>query len=90
MKNSRRFPFTSVFLRGIIKVLFSSTWEIPQYRLPQHVVDFEANLVRDLGVQVEFERSLSTADITVKRLVDEFDAAFIAIGLPTPKAKKLS
>ncbi|ERL86067.1 dihydropyrimidine dehydrogenase [NADP(+)] [Dendroctonus ponderosae] len=66
-----------------------STWEIPQYRLPQHVVDFEANLVGDLGVQVEFERSLSTADITVQRLVQEFDAAFIAIGLPTPKVNPI-
>jgi len=49
------------------------------------VVDFEANLVSDLGVKIQFERSLSTKDLSVKRLVDECDAIFIAIGLPNPK-----
>lgn len=49
------------------------------------MVDFEANLVRDLGVKIQFERSLSTKDLSVKDLVDEWDAVFIAIGLPNPK-----
>ncbi|KAF7266557.1 hypothetical protein GWI33_020065 [Rhynchophorus ferrugineus] len=62
-----------------------STWEIPQYRLPQTVVDFEINLVRDLGVQFEYGRSLSTKDLTVANLVNEADAVFIAIGLPQSK-----
>lgn len=34
---------------------FSSS-EIPQYRLPYEVVDFEIELMRDLGVKVGFEK----------------------------------
>ncbi|XP_066259662.1 dihydropyrimidine dehydrogenase [NADP(+)] [Euwallacea similis] len=66
-----------------------STSEIPQYRLPQLAVDFEAKLVRDLGVTIEFQRSLSASDLTVASLVKEFDAVFIAIGLPNPKIDKI-
>lgn len=69
---------------NIFFILFS-TWEIPQYRLPQSVVDFELNLVRDLGVQFEYGRSLSTKDLTVANLVNEADAVFLAIGLPQSK-----
>ncbi|XP_050301908.1 dihydropyrimidine dehydrogenase [NADP(+)] [Anthonomus grandis grandis] len=66
-----------------------SSWEIPQYRLPQHVVDFEVNLVRDLGVKTVFGRKLSVGDLTVEQLVEEFDAVFVAIGLPSPKIDRL-
>ncbi|CAG9760419.1 unnamed protein product [Ceutorhynchus assimilis] len=66
-----------------------STWEIPQFRLPQHVVDFEANLVRDLGVKVEYQRSLSSKDLRVDDLIKHYDAVFIAIGLPTPKINSI-
>lgn len=67
---------------------YFSTWEIPQYRLPQHIIDFEANLVRDLGVHIEFNRSLSTRDLTAEKLINDFDAVFLAIGLPVPKVIK--
>lgn len=43
-----------------------SSSEIPQYRLPVHVVNFEIQLVQDLGVKIETNRQLSTKDITVK------------------------
>lgn len=62
-----------------------SSSEIPQYRLPVEVVDFEVNLVKDLGVQFETGRALSTDDITVQKLIDEgTDAIFLGIGLPQP------
>ncbi|CAG9804575.1 unnamed protein product [Chironomus riparius] len=60
--------------------------EIPQYRLPYDVVEFEINLVKDLGVKFENGRSLSTKDITVQKLIDDGnDAVFLGIGLPQAK-----
>lgn len=64
---------------------FNSSFEIPQYRLPMDVVDFEINLVKDLGVRFETGRSLSTSDITLNGLIkDGADAIFLGIGLPQP------
>ncbi|XP_066997370.2 dihydropyrimidine dehydrogenase [NADP(+)] [Anabrus simplex] len=63
-----------------------SSSEIPQYRLPYEVVDFEVQLVLDLGVKVKTNSALSTKDITIKRLQDEgYEAIFLGIGLPQPK-----
>lgn len=62
-----------------------SSSEIPQYRLPVEVVDFEVNLVKDLGVRFETGRALSTDDITVQKLIEDgIDAIFLGIGLPQP------
>uniref|UniRef100_A0A1B0CRF4 Dihydropyrimidine dehydrogenase [NADP(+)] n=1 Tax=Lutzomyia longipalpis TaxID=7200 RepID=A0A1B0CRF4_LUTLO len=62
-----------------------SSSEIPQYRLPIDVVNFEINLVRDLGVKFETGRSLSVQDITVEKLLNSgTDAIFLGIGLPQP------
>lgn len=67
------------------KLNFSSA-EIPQYRLPFDVVDFEINLVKDLGVKFEMGRSLSTKDVTVQKLLDNgTGAVFLGIGLPQAK-----
>lgn len=62
-----------------------SSSEIPQYRLPIDVVNFEINLVRDLGVKFETGRSLSIQDITVQKLLESgTDVIFLGIGLPQP------
>lgn len=62
-----------------------SASEIPQFRLPIDVVDFEVQLVRDLGVRFEMGRSLSEKDIRVQALLDDgVDAVFLGIGLPEP------
>uniref|UniRef100_A0A1B0D4C8 Dihydropyrimidine dehydrogenase [NADP(+)] n=1 Tax=Phlebotomus papatasi TaxID=29031 RepID=A0A1B0D4C8_PHLPP len=62
-----------------------SSSEIPQYRLPIDVVNFEINLVRDLGVKFETGRSLSVQDITVQKLLEDgTDVIFLGIGLPQP------
>ncbi|KAG8231044.1 hypothetical protein J437_LFUL010923 [Ladona fulva] len=64
-----------------------STSEIPQYRLPYDAVNFELELAKDIGVKVEYGRSLCTSDITIKKLKEEgYKAIFIGIGLPHPKA----
>ncbi|XP_056632746.1 dihydropyrimidine dehydrogenase [NADP(+)] [Diorhabda sublineata] len=62
-----------------------SASEIPQYRLPINVVNFEINLVLDLGVKVETGRSLSSKDLTIENLLKTSKAIFIGIGLPQPK-----
>uniref|UniRef100_A0A2H1VIP2 Dihydropyrimidine dehydrogenase [NADP(+)] n=1 Tax=Spodoptera frugiperda TaxID=7108 RepID=A0A2H1VIP2_SPOFR len=64
-----------------------SSSEIPQYRLPYDVVQFEVDLVKNLGVKFETGRKLSTQDITVKGLLEDGHAAvFLGIGLPEPKS----
>lgn len=45
--------------------VFSSS-EIPQFRLPLDVVNFEIDLLKDLGVNIHTGRYLSENDITVK------------------------
>ncbi|XP_011641125.1 dihydropyrimidine dehydrogenase [NADP(+)] [Pogonomyrmex barbatus] len=63
-----------------------SSSEIPQYRLPYDVVNFEVDLVRDLGVKIELERSLSEEDLTIQGLQHAgYKAIFLGIGLPDPK-----
>ncbi|XP_014473773.1 PREDICTED: dihydropyrimidine dehydrogenase [NADP(+)] [Dinoponera quadriceps] len=63
-----------------------SSSEIPQYRLPYDVVNFEVNLVRDLGVKIELGRSLCEDDLTIQKLQDDgYQAIFLGIGLPEPK-----
>ncbi|XP_052776555.1 dihydropyrimidine dehydrogenase [NADP(+)]-like isoform X2 [Mya arenaria] len=62
-----------------------SSSEIPQYRLPYSVVDFEVQLMKDLGVKVETGRALSTKDLTLNKLRDDgYKAVFIGIGHPNP------
>ncbi|GFS94713.1 dihydropyrimidine dehydrogenase [Nephila pilipes] len=61
-----------------------SSSEIPQYRLPQDVVRFEVELMKDLGVKMEFDRSFGD-DFDLLSLKDTYKAVFIGIGLPEPK-----
>ncbi|KAL0127958.1 hypothetical protein PUN28_003308 [Cardiocondyla obscurior] len=64
-----------------------SSSEIPQYRLPYDVVNFEVELVKDLGVKIELGRSLSEKDLTIQGLQDSgYKAIFLGIGLPEPKS----
>lgn len=63
-----------------------SSSEIPQYRLPFDVVDYEVQLVRDLGVKIETGRALGTKDITVRGLQQQgYEAIFVGIGMPQAK-----
>ncbi|XP_076321601.1 dihydropyrimidine dehydrogenase [NADP(+)]-like isoform X3 [Tachypleus tridentatus] len=62
-----------------------SSSEIPQYRLPYEVVQFEVELMKDLGVQVEYGKALGR-DFTLMSLKEEgFEAVFLGIGLPDSK-----
>ncbi|XP_038601220.1 dihydropyrimidine dehydrogenase [NADP(+)] [Tachyglossus aculeatus] len=62
-----------------------STSEIPQFRLPYDVVNFEIELMKDLGVKIICGTSLSVNGLTIQTLKEEgYKAAFIGIGLPEP------
>ncbi|XP_013169290.1 PREDICTED: dihydropyrimidine dehydrogenase [NADP(+)] [Papilio xuthus] len=62
-----------------------SSSEIPQYRLPYDVVQYEVRLVKDLGVKFVTGRKLASDDITVDGLLQSGHAAvFLGIGLPEP------
>uniref|UniRef100_A0AC35UG89 Dihydropyrimidine dehydrogenase [NADP(+)] n=1 Tax=Rhabditophanes sp. KR3021 TaxID=114890 RepID=A0AC35UG89_9BILA len=68
-----------------------SSSEIPQYRLPYSVVDFEIQLARDIGVKIVTGKNLHTTDITVQKLHDEgAKAVFIGIGMPEAKRPAFS
>ncbi|KAK0157682.1 hypothetical protein PV328_011391 [Microctonus aethiopoides] len=63
-----------------------SSSEIPQYRLPYDVVNFEIELVKDLGVDIKCGRSLSIDDLTVGNLRElNYKIIFLGIGLPEAK-----
>ncbi|KAK6057252.1 pyridine nucleotide-disulfide oxidoreductase [Cooperia oncophora] len=63
-----------------------SSSEIPQFRLPYSVVDFEIQLARDIGVKIETGRALHKSDLTVEKLkASGAKAIFIGIGMPEPK-----
>ncbi|KAG9276514.1 dihydropyrimidine dehydrogenase a, tandem duplicate 1 [Astyanax mexicanus] len=60
-----------------------SSSEIPQFRLPYEVVQFELDLMKDLGVKVVCEKGLGENGMTLLSLKEEgYKAVFIGIGLP--------
>ncbi|KFR00409.1 Dihydropyrimidine dehydrogenase [NADP(+)], partial [Nipponia nippon] len=62
-----------------------STSEIPQFRLPYDVVNFEAELMKDLGVKIIFSKGLAMDGMTLRTLKEDgYEAVFIGIGLPEP------
>ncbi|KAM6262372.1 dihydropyrimidine dehydrogenase [NADP(+)] [Porphyrio hochstetteri] len=62
-----------------------STSEIPQFRLPYDIVNFEAELMKDLGVKVIFSKGLAMDGMTLRSLKDDgYGVVFIGIGLPEP------
>ncbi|KAF1658163.1 Dihydropyrimidine dehydrogenase [NADP(+)], partial [Aptenodytes patagonicus] len=62
-----------------------STSEIPQFRLPYDVVNFEAELMKDLGVKIIFSKGLAMDGMTLHTLKEDgYEAVFIGIGLPEP------
>jgi dihydropyrimidine dehydrogenase (NADP+) len=60
-----------------------SSTEIPQFRLPYDVVEFELSLLKDLGVHLQYNTTFGK-DITFDSLQkDGYEAIFLGIGLPS-------
>uniref|UniRef100_A0A803VY79 Dihydropyrimidine dehydrogenase [NADP(+)] n=1 Tax=Ficedula albicollis TaxID=59894 RepID=A0A803VY79_FICAL len=54
--------------------------EIPQFRLPYDVVNFEAKLMKDLGVKIIFRKGLAVDGMTLHTLKEDgYKAVFIGI-----------
>jgi dihydropyrimidine dehydrogenase (NADP+) len=66
----------------ILQICFFSAAEIPQYRLPYEVVDFEIQLMRDLGVEICTNRALSQSKgMTLTKMHESgVKGVFIGIG----------
>ncbi|MCL4542582.1 MAG: NAD(P)-binding protein [Deltaproteobacteria bacterium] len=52
---------------------------IPDFRLPEDVLDAEINRIKDIGVEFVFNSTVGK-DLMLERLKREFDAVFIGIG----------
>lgn len=63
-----------------------SSSEIPQFRLPYDVVDYEISLMQDLGVKIVTGKALDINNgVSINALKKEgYEAFFIGIGLPNP------
>lgn len=55
-------------------------WGIPQYRLPNNVLDHEIELIRRKGVTFEYNCRLGAA-ISLEKLRKDFDAVYIGVGV---------
>ncbi|XP_046913747.2 dihydropyrimidine dehydrogenase su(r) [Dermatophagoides farinae] len=67
-----------------------SATEIPQYRLPYHAVQFEIDLMCDLGVKILPNQSLGrNYTLESLRKQDKYDCIFLGLGLPQPKLSSI-
>lgn len=80
--------------RGVECIIFEKeskaggmlTFGIPEIRLPQEVIDHDIEQLKDLGVEIKFNHLVD--DDAWKKLMDEYDAIFVGIGLwkfPVPE-----
>ncbi len=60
---------------------------IPEYRLPRDILFKELSIVERMGVKFHFNTRIGR-DIPFRKVVDEFDAVFVAIG--AHRSKKLN
>ncbi|KAH3758833.1 dihydropyrimidine dehydrogenase [Pelomyxa schiedti] len=57
---------------------------IPEFRIPSYVTDFEAKLVTELGVKMEFGQVLGTSFTLESLKAKGFGTLFVGVGLPNP------
>ncbi len=52
---------------------------IPDYRMPRHLLQREADIVKDLGVEIEYGVKLGR-DVSLRELKEQYDAVFLGTG----------
>ena len=52
---------------------------IPEYRLPKAVIDKEVDILKEIGITINYGVKLGE-DITIKELQNNYDASFLALG----------
>jgi NADPH-dependent glutamate synthase beta subunit-like oxidoreductase len=62
----------------------TTRYGVPEYRLPRNIIEKEADIIRELGVNIKTGTAISNVDSLMR---DGFNAVFIAIG--TGKGVKL-
>lgn len=66
-----------------------SSLEIPQSRLPFDAISFEVQLMKDLGVKIEYGRELGK-NLSIEQLKHEgYEALFMGIGQPDPRRNQV-
>lgn len=53
---------------------------IPDYRLPQHIIDTEVENIEGVGVRIEYNKALGE-DFTLEELRSKFSAVYLALGV---------
>ena len=53
---------------------------IPNYRIPNELVDREVELIKKTGVEIECNSPVGKGGISLKKLKKEYDAVFVGIG----------
>ena len=59
-------------------------WGIPEFRLPNRIVDEEINLVEKLGIKIIYDTIVGKT-ISLDSLIKDYDAVYIANGANKPK-----
>ncbi len=59
------------------------TYGIPEFRLPNNIIEKEVNSIKDLGVNIETNTIIGTT-ITFEEIKEQYDAIFIGVGAGLP------
>lgn len=61
---------------------------VPVYRLPDEALDKDIDHIVSLGVEIRYNQRVG-ADVTLKELLDWYDAVFISTGLDVPSSMRI-
>jgi formate dehydrogenase beta subunit len=56
-----------------------AAWGIPDYRLPQNILYREVDIIKDMGVEIQYHTEVGK-DITLKEIAQKYKAIFIGVG----------
>ncbi|MHA1375077.1 MAG: FAD-dependent oxidoreductase, partial [Promethearchaeota archaeon] len=84
-------------LKGYSPTIFEKTdqtggmlrFGVPQFRLPNYILDYDVETIKNAGVEIEFNKALGP-DMTIENLKENgFEAIFIATGQYKPRTLHL-
>eukprot|EP00823_Brevimastigomonas_motovehiculus_P003735 TRINITY_DN2320_c0_g1_i1.p1 TRINITY_DN2320_c0_g1~~TRINITY_DN2320_c0_g1_i1.p1 ORF type:complete len:1020 (+),score=299.16 TRINITY_DN2320_c0_g1_i1:89-3148(+) len=62
-----------------------SAGQIPNFRLPANAVNYEVELLQNMGVKLQYNTALGSKELpNVESLRKEYDAVFLGVGLSSP------
>ncbi len=57
------------------------TWNIPEYRLPEHAIARDVENLLAMGVKVKYKKAIKSSDAAIKLLNQGYEAVFLGTGL---------